>query len=349
MIELLNDYFDSQSTKPMIVGGIIGTNLFQYAIDAATSYTSFEKVLIIEGVQDFIGMHVNIPYHNHRFYAELFENRLIMMPRTMDSLESFFTKDLTQKIPVLTRRINTDVVIINDAHLIPEIYLNQLLNDYQSKIVCIVDPFDIGGENYGTVPTVIDTLHKLPNLMVRARGVFGIESRAIDKKVSSILDKKHVTPRSLGKLDENQYVTNDKDILNMVQNKQRNTPFKKNQKLIVRDKHIIHSMVPNELNTGHEFLMTDKTMLQITQTGVNMLYMQMRVFSSKHLVYALPTYQSTGTSGNIHVDPANILCIDDMRYHRFKNILYYPGNAPSLTKRECYALLKCTNHLTIAE
>lgn len=349
MIDLLNDYLDSSSLKPMIVGGIIGTDLFQYAIDAATSYTKFEKVLVVEGIQDFIGLHEKIAYGNHRFYAELFENRLVMVPRDKTSLESFFLKDPVEKVPTINTAIHANVMIINDAHVIPENYLKQLIYGHRTKVICIVDPFDIGGEPYANVPTIVDTLHKLPNLMIRARGVYNIDSRAMDKTVSSILDKAKVQPRSVGRIDENQYITNDDNLIKLVHDRQREQPFKKHQKLMIRDKYIIHSVVKDDSLIRHDFPLTEHSMITIAQTGVNMLYLRMRVWSSKAYIYAKPTYDKIGTAGNIHVDPANVLSVHDAHYHRYKHAIYVPNGVASLTRRECYALLKSTTHLTIAE
>ena len=350
MIDLLNDYFDSECIKPIVVGGIVGTNIFQFALDAATSYTEFERILIVEGIQDVIGLHADIMYGNHKFYGELFDNRLINVPRDKSSLENFFSvADPIRHVPVLKPNIRANVMIINDAHMIPKEYLDQILTGCRIKVVCIVDPFDINGEGYSNVPTVVDTLHKLPNLMIRARGVYGVESRALDKSTSSILDKVHLTQRSIGKQDENQYISTDEKLIKLVQNRQRENPFKKHQKLIVRDKHIIHSAIKDESLIKHDFPLTERSMLTITQAGNNMLYLKMRVFSSKAYVYAKPTYSMTGNSGNIHVDPANILSLEDACHHRYKHAVYTPGSISALDKRECYALLKCTNHLTIVE
>lgn len=350
MMELVRDYLWSDSIRPLTVGGIVGTQIFQHVIDAVMEYTTYDKIRIIEGIQDIIGLHKEIPLNNHNFYAELFVNDLITVPRDTSTIEGFLKKDdgIRYK-PILKTIFKADVIIINDTQMIPSWYLNPILENSHTKIICIVDPLDMYSESYFDVPTIIDTLHKLPALMIQARSLYGIESRAIEKKVFSVLDKQKISKRSIGRLDDAQYVTNDIKLFDEVQQKQIDQKFKKNQKLMVlADTHVIRSIIVNETPVQHEPALTRFSMVQIDQASDSMLYYRMRVYSSRSYIYGRPTYNAESNEGNMHVIPANILTPMLAGYHRYKHIIYVPSSK-ALTKRQAYTMLKSTNRLTIAE
>jgi hypothetical protein len=55
MLDYLDDFVDGD-VKETLVGGIAGTEINKFAIEAATKHHDFKKVLVIEGCQDYIGI-----------------------------------------------------------------------------------------------------------------------------------------------------------------------------------------------------------------------------------------------------------------------------------------------------
>lgn len=348
MIDLITQYLYSDSIKPLVVGGMIGTRVFDYVMEMASEYTEYSNIRIIEGIQDYIGMHDQIPFNNHNFYAEIFDNETREMPRitiqqAVDADHNF------HEFPVIKKRCLTDLVIINDGHMIPKRYMDQIIENVHTKMIIVVDPFDINGQYFSQVPTVVKTLHKLSNLMEKARAVYNVSTDIVDKKVYSIFDKSKLRSRSYGKIDDSQYVTNDETIISNVRTKQIPFGFRKNQRLIVQDEHIIRSLIRNPDSVSHEYAITKNSIIQVMQGGSLQSFKHLRIYYSKEVIVGRPTFEPVGSKkGNIHVKPANILNVSDAMNHRFKHLIYIPGNS-SISKREFYSMLKSTNHLTIIE
>ena len=77
MMDSIVDFLNLCKEKCITVGGICGSPLLRVVLDACTTYTSFDKVLIVDGCTDFVYMNRNnktrIP--NHVPYKNLFMNR----------------------------------------------------------------------------------------------------------------------------------------------------------------------------------------------------------------------------------------------------------------------------------
>ena len=56
MNSILSDFIHSANSKEIIVGGIAGTEIEKYVLDAVTEVYEFRKVLVLNGCQDYIGM-----------------------------------------------------------------------------------------------------------------------------------------------------------------------------------------------------------------------------------------------------------------------------------------------------
>ena len=71
MIDLIDDFYGSADMREMVIGGIAGTPVNKFAVEGCTKYTKFNKILIIEGCQDYIGLMKN-PIPNVKHWTDLF-------------------------------------------------------------------------------------------------------------------------------------------------------------------------------------------------------------------------------------------------------------------------------------
>lgn len=230
IIDIIDDFISAPYLYDLDIGGCIGTNIFKLCMEEVMAYYPFIKILIIEGCQDFIEMQ-NTFLGNHIFYAEAVDTNWS---------NSYYGEELST--PIFMRHKPTidvtpinfnkfGIIIINDAHLIPQIYLNTIRDNYMGKIIKIADPFDYGGELFMHSHTVIDSLSKLSQLQAYARSLFNIDTRTIDKKVICSLTKlDRMTIRSVGvSPDKRQYVTPYNPIINLVKDRRRDQ-LRKGQK-----------------------------------------------------------------------------------------------------------------------
>lgn len=349
MIDIINGYLDSKSGKPIILGGIAGTSLFEHVFNACMSVSSYNKICVVEGIQDIIGMKVqNTNHWNHYFYAELFTNGFMQNQPDRSSFESFM-KDYKKiiKVPmIMTERVihSFDIIIVNDAHLIPDEYLNQI-KVLRKKIFILVDPFDINGERYFDVPTVVDSLKRLPLLIARARALYDVESRAYDKTMQSTIDTGKISKRSIGKLGEQMFVSKDPNIIQYARNKQYVTPSKKNHRMMVMDNHVIRTITPS---TDIHSVVTKYSLVHAIAYSKQTKLFAFKIYASTREILATMSYDINDITSVLHVIPANILTPELVQHHRFKHLTYVAGDM-SLSVREMYTLMKCTKNLLIAE
>lgn len=346
MIDLINTYLNTPTFKPCMLGGVVGTTLFEHVFNACMEQFQYNRICIIEGIQDYIGMKKQNPnYHNHFFYAEGFLNDFIINNEYPFALESYmYNHRVSYKVPIINLKYvnDYDIFIINDAHLIPDEYLQQLLN-MRKKMFVLVDPFDINGERYYHVPTIIDTMKRLPALLVRARALYNIDTRAYDKSTQMTFTRGKVSKRSIGKLGDTMYSSNDDDIIKYAHNKQLVAPSKKNHRMMVID---TYTSRPMELNPNPRSVVTKYSLLQVVNQHKTRNLYNFRIHSSNSNIVTTMSYDKTTPKTEIHVIPANILLPEHIAHHRFKNVVYVHGNSkPNI--REMYTLMKCTRNLII--
>lgn len=358
MIDLLDDYFSdvitTTLTAPRFVGGMVGTTLVNDTLNAALAHYNLEQILFIQGCQDFIELlnEKNCKvYNQYVYYADLFTESPV------DSVVQFspFVPKIMQPKPEYVKNINFhllqhySVIIINDAHLIPAEYINTITQNFCGKIVCIVDPFDIGGEVYCNVPTVVDTFEKVTPINAFARETFNVESRMINKKAKGTLSQSKMNIRSIGKLDDKQYITNDPEVIEIVRMKQLRNPFRKNHKVLVCSDLLYNSV--NTINSiSHHNVVTRNSMIVVDAAYTKPL-MRLRVYSSKNIFHGDLSYIEepfTRYSNKILCKPANILSIDESVYHRYQHSVLVTHGDP-FTLRERYSVLKNSMNVTIAK
>lgn len=344
MIETLEDFFFANDSRVnhIIVGGMVGSHIFKHAIDAALVTYPFEKILVVEGCQDYIGLTKN-RMTNHVYYADLFMDVLCdsIIPYDPFKPKIMNPKPTYAKQIDLNRMAYYDVIIVNDAHLIPSGYLNAIKNNYSGKVCIIVDPFDIGGEMFEGIPVLTDSMNKLSPMIAMARATYDVETRAIDRTIKGHVTEGKINKRSIGKIDDKQYVTNDEYLADVVRHKQLQSQFRKNQKLFVTS---------DKINTSIDGLfgnsLTRNSMCVVMSASSRPL-MKLRIYSSKIMYAGDVSYLDNPPDSMIRVKPANILTIDESAFHRYNHTVMV-CNEP-LTQRQKYSILKNSNNVTICQ
>lgn len=344
MIDLIESHFGNAwgGNKVLTVGGIVGTNIFKHVMHVCLKYHNFHKILVIDGCQDYVGLPVK-PIRNYIYYLNLFESIEIPSP---EKLSHPFYKFLLEPTPgyqiiILPQLLyNYEAVVINNAHLIPENYLNAITSQFSGRIVCIVDPLDMYGERYADVPVIYDSLTKQSALHALARSLYHLDSRAIDRKVNSDFKKIKMSHRSIGKIDTMQYVTNSNKILEEIQMKQMQSLPRRNQKFIVLNPDIQRYTDQQGLSIP----IGNGTMLSIA--SITRPLMKVRIHSSISTIHAMLSYLNKRTG--LHVKPANIISIEDMCRHRFHTTCIVLGEEP-MTNRSWYSIMKNSNIVNIVD
>jgi hypothetical protein len=244
---------------------------------------------------------------------------------------------------------NYSVIIINDTHLIPNIYLDAICQNFIGKIICIVDPFDIYGEAYSNVPTVVDSFNKITPINALARETYGIDTRIINKKAKGIISTTKMGIRSIGKIDNKQYITKDPEIIDTVRHKQLRVPIRKNHKVLVTGDSLYESLNSNSV-TKHN-VVTKNSMIVVDTVQTKPL-MRLRIYSSSRTFYGDLVYIDepfVRHKCNILCKPANILSVDESAYHRYKHSVLVSTDSSHFTPRERYSILKNSMNLTIVK
>lgn len=344
MIDLIEDHFSPKwgHSNTLVVGGIVGTNVFQYAMDACMKYYEFGKILVIEGCEDYIGLLRN-PMHNYIYWMNLF--RTVKIPPFEQLLQPTheFLIQLKSgfRIALVDHMFEKyDAIIINNAHMIPSECLTAIQNNFPGKVLQIIDPLDFNGDDFCQVHTLYDSLEKQSPLTALARSMFNIDSRAVDRNVRSEFKRIKMTKRSIGRIDTTQYVTNDYNVLKMVQDKQYNTQFRKNQKFIVTSDEIRYAKDQN----NNPVVVGPGSLLSIITASKPL--MRLRIHLSTRRFYSAISYNYTETG--LYVKPANILMIDQACRHRFKSLTLVLGDEP-MTNRLWYSIMKISNTITVVD
>jgi hypothetical protein len=346
MITMIEDFVRDQSRYVMDVGGCVGTGIFRICIETVAQFYDFSRILVIEGCQDFVEMQRHrLP--NQIFYAESVTSEFDDTFYKLDdpNTPKFMRSDLT--VTTNPNDLNTySIIIVNDAHLIPSETLKMIRNRFYAKIINIVDPFDYKSEQWMSAPTVIDSLNKLSLIQAYARRVYKIETRAIDKNVScGFKDVGNISIRSVGKRDKHQYVTPSKDIIDLI-NKRRKQDLRRGQKIICTNKYI--DVLKGEDGLDHVFTNHSMGILQSNRQLLNSGSYNVRLHNSIHNINTQLTFDAEHA---YHFDttciPADIISIDEMRYHKFNSIVLVLPDDKGITLREMYSVLRCTNNLAV--
>lgn len=327
----------------MTIGCMAGTSGFKMILNAVLKTIDFNQILIADGCRDFIGL-LREPVPNYIFYQDMFRHDAVPdLFEIMDPMRVRFVypKQGYQLRAVTTYLSNYKVMLVNNAQLIPDNYLEILQKYFCGKLILIVDPFEMGMEKFAHVPTVLDSLEKQSKNIAFARSLYQVETRATDRKVKCSFDKVKMRRTSVGKIDDKQYITNSKAVLDTIREKQYKTStYRKNMKFITKQPNI--SFVES---ADHDIItIGPHTMFSISSVTKPLL--KLRIHSAKTQFWSSVTYKDTGTG--IIVEPANIISLEQARHHRFNNAVMVLGEEP-MTTRQWYTLLKLANHISIVD
>lgn len=351
MIDYIEEFLENDY-QATCVGGIVGTPIEKIVLETITAKIPWHKVLVIQGCQDYTGL-MKKRLTNVLFWGDvIIEENVEPLREKSPWMPEIFSPqpEFTKKVDA-SILVNYDIIVILNAHLIPMTYRYDISMNFAGKVVYIIDPFEtdysVEEDRDERTPVIVDSLNKLSPLQAMARAAVGFDTRAIDTKVRGTLTElNRINRRSIGKMDDKQYVTNDWDLYVEIQNKQKNSPFRKNQKVIIEDDIIDIMMDDNGLRKA---TLTRNSMLVIDNPNSNPL-MKLRLYNSKIIYSADITYDFDNHGplkrrGILNVRPANILRLHDVKYHRFNHIVFIMNDrlAPSFK----YTLLKNSNNVTI--
>jgi hypothetical protein len=346
MIDMVEDFVNEPTHRQIYVGGMVGTQLFKFVMEVVLSKNDFKDICVIEGCQDYIGLTKQSAYNNHFFYADFIKETKIPDFGYSTGYDRGFMVWNPVKLEYkheldVSHMGHFNYVIINDTQLIPVDILTAIKRMYPGKLIMLFDPYEAGSEPFIGYPSVIDTLTKSSAITALARALFNVETPSIDKSVRCSVKEGKVYRRTLGKNDGNQYVTNDKFLANEVWAKQMGAPFKKGLRLMVTDTRV-HRFKDIE---GKVYTVTKDTMLVVETAHQMSKRAKVKIWNTKCSFETELTYLPDTNIGVINVRPANILMVNDIRHHRFNNIVLAVNG--DISTREKYLLLKNTNNLVV--
>lgn len=354
MISLIHDFVTTSNDKAMVVGGVAGTEIERFVIEGMTEVHDFHKILIVQCCQDYMGIMKN-PIPNVKFMGDL------LLPEILDhpfkAINPFKPRienpDVQFGVKLDLDMINRyEGIIILNAQLMSERMAKDLMEQGPGPQIYVVDPIEDAwwsrmAFHCEDIPVITDTLLKVSPMIALARSIYDIDTRAINNKAKGTLNEiNKMSRRTVGKIDDKQYVTGDYELLDDIRRKQEDAPFRKNQKVIVRGS--IDVMLDNSNNRQ---TLTNGSMLVIHNAGSKPL-MRLRLWNSKiiyaaNIVYSKSYNKYLSGRTDVIVDPANIINQYDFKHHRYNHSVFVNTENHRATKDTMYSLLKNSNNVTI--
>jgi hypothetical protein len=161
-----------------------------------------------------------------------------------------------------------------------------------------------------------------------------------------------MSKRSIGKLDDKQYFTNDVTLFNEIIDRQIQTPFRKHQKVTISDNKSIEPVIENGCRKA---TLVEHSLLVLENPNKKPLMLS-RLYNSKTIIPFDLRYDIDGLSllnkpGKIDVYPANIMMSYDARYHRFNHSVFIRITDDSychkVSKEVLYTIFKNSNSVTL--
>ena len=365
-LESVESYFTNDRATYTMLGCMCGTQLFKHIFDLSLGYFAFGDILLIEGCQDFMGMSEPSPSNNHFHYSSLLSKKPVhSLFNEVCDLFSF--KILNNGNPVSEYKFDFNIQFINrfnlvivcDAHLIPQTYLAELMKYVSSKLIILVDPFTIFGKAFVDVPTVVNSTCECDELTALARDVYNVETPFIKsgQKMLNVLDI--APPKTTNRFIGNQYVTNDPPYYELMLDKLNGVGIKKDFKYIVPNNQLMFydlekiddSMKQESISVNQNSLINIVKMdgsLGTTLFTCN-LNKYKRTFRAQIELLGKQKPFTMDTS-TLKVIPGSLLTIEQAAYHKFDKLTFVQsGYGHKLSKQELYTLMNMTEHLTIVE
>ena len=348
LIDLLNRFFHDTAHRMLMIGGIVGSHPLSHVLDVATGYTEFNNILTLEGCADFC-------YLPKRFVSTYLPFSYVFYEMYVSSLQpdTLFPFQFYQHNIPCVKMINRGfyqkfpIVIINNAHLIEMEYIKQLVETCNWKCILIGDPFDLGGEEFMYAPCIVESLEKQSPIVGMARKLWGFSTHAIDKRVPGHVSSGKVTRKGIGKLDGRMYLCDNPELINQAQSQQMKQSLRKGQRFLVTDDRLYTTID----DTKQTHIITKNMMLVMQRANsLSPIPQQFRLYHSKQIIrldieYETAKHYFNERDYHVKVKPANVLSIQDARYHRYLNtVLACTGEVP---KRELYSVMKNSVNLAI--
>lgn len=343
MIDVIDD-FCRNDKHSIVVGGIAGTEIERYTLESVTGVTSWDKVLVLQCCQDYMGlMKEQLP--NVIFYGDLFYDEMVdpLIPHN-PWRPTIFNMDAEYVTKIRADRIaNYEFIVVLNAHLIYDDRWREMIEDnFSGKIIYIVDPLE--GRVSSSVPTITDTLMKVSPMIALARAAVRIDTRSVDRKAPGTLNEvSKMSKRSIGKIDDKQYVTNDHQLLFEIREKQTQSSVRKNQRVLIG-----HNPIISNTNSNGLITLIPGSMLVVKNPNSRPL-MTHRVYNSKTEFYMDISYLSDVLlpKSTVPVVAANIITTNEMKFHRFNHTVMCMGDDSYLYPADKYILFKNSNNVTI--
>lgn len=350
MIDFIEDFFKSDR-RGTVVGGIAGTEIERFVLEGAVAITDFSKVLVVNGCQDYLGLMKN-PLPNVIFWGDLFVEQMVDPLIPINPWIPKIYNPKPEYVKIIDKELisHYEVMVVLNAHLIDSESIRYMVEAFPGKIIFVCDPCEsvcykiIESVGLSDIPVVIDTLSKVSPMIAMARAAVGFETRSIDRKVPGTLTEvSKMNIRSVGKIDDKQYITDDYLLCQFINDRQRDIPFRKNQKVLVRD--IIDTVIGGGIRKAS---LVHNSMLVIKNPSSRPL-MTCQLYNSKTEYHVDLTYNSgvMMPKGTISVDPANIISVYETKFHRYNHSVLVLSSPESIQKRDKYSVLKNSNNVTV--
>lgn len=351
LTDMVNEYInDFNAINPLNIGTMVGADTFRIIMNAAIGFYPYIEILILQGCQDMLGFCKNQSYNNHLYYLDIFR---MLYERRVDrnrDYEIFFGVEYDTKIELCLDIIDRfNIVIVNDAHLIPRKYIEYIKKAF-NKVILIYDVFEKDLDYIHEMYTLTESFIQLSPIIANARALYGVETRYINRKLekTNVVSTGKMSPRSFGRNDKFQHISDDPDVIKFVRDKQIKSGFRKNQMLFITDDKIQILRDP-ELRIG-EYPINKKisrnSLITLGPVLKDHLSVKAKIYFSNNIVLINPTYDKTTAVDTTSVVPANILDVEQQMYHRYKQSLFIPSGK-DIPKSVMYSLCKNTNRLVI--
>jgi hypothetical protein len=346
-IDQMCDGFDDflhSDRQVFYAGSIIGCELLKYISALAKTYSVTDRILIIEGCQDYICLMGGPAMYV--YYEDLYDIKAIPDKEIDVFKKSWNPITYTTKAELDLRRVTgIRLIIIRHANLIPDDVLNDIKANTNCKIVIMFDPYEIDGERFAGYGTIVDSLTKQSPLIGYTRHIVGATNLGIDNRIRGGVDKVRLSKRSYGRIDNSQHICNDPEIVSEIKNKQISNTIRKNQKFLVTDDRHING-ADNVINPT---AITRNSL--VTLISNNRISPKFVMHNSKFVYGMTVTYdqQHLFEKSDVTVTAGNILSIKEASYHRFKDITYIHNKNIPMSLREKYTLLKNSLNVKIVE
>ena len=348
---MMEDFFETERNQVFDIGEAVGCNLLRTISEVAVGYVPFNRILFIMGSSD-AAYAMNKP--NVVCWKWLFNDFLVdgvednINPLWDTNFKSNHKEYTQQLIPDLL--VGFDIIIINQAQLIPFEKRDMITKIFGGQIVRIFDPYDMMGEGVDVPLRCVDTFEKLPLTIAYARSLYGIDTRCINKRATNRLETDvNIRRNSVGRIDSNQYVTSDIELMDDCWKRQESSQFRKGQKVYVMDTKM---NIVQETEYPHVHSLGLWTLLHIDQGNEDgMIRFHIHATNAifdKQLVYRYEKF--TTPSSALLVSSANVLPVGcTINTHYFKQIVYVTTKEhPMISVRDQYTMLKQSQNLIIA-